>query len=100
MEYRVKRDNVAIVLVEPKLPENIGAVARAMNNMDIGRLILVNPMNVDEDRIARIGGLHRLADRGVAVGAHLQCLGGDIRWVGGTRQKSNSGRNHPDKSGV
>jgi tRNA/rRNA methyltransferase len=58
MEYRVKRDNVAIILVEPKLPENIGAVARAMNNMDIGRLILVKPMNVDEDRIAMMATSH------------------------------------------
>ena len=26
-------EHMAIVLVEPQIPENIGAVARAMNNM-------------------------------------------------------------------
>ena len=36
-------DQACIVLVEPSLPENVGAVARAMNNMGIRRLRLVNP---------------------------------------------------------
>ena len=36
-------DNLAIVLVEPQHPGNIGAVARAMKNMGLRRLVLVNP---------------------------------------------------------
>ena len=32
-----------VVLVEPTLPENVGAVARAMNNMGVKTLRLVNP---------------------------------------------------------
>jgi len=35
--------NIAVVLVEPKTPGNIGSVARAMKNMGLSRLILVNP---------------------------------------------------------
>ncbi len=35
--------NLCVVLVEPSLPENIGAVARAMNNFGILNLRLVNP---------------------------------------------------------
>ncbi len=33
----------AIVLVRPQLPENIGMVARAMNNFALNELIIVNP---------------------------------------------------------
>ncbi len=35
--------NLCVVLVEPTLPENVGAVARAMNNMGASELRLVNP---------------------------------------------------------
>ncbi len=34
---------IHIVLVEPKVPGNIGAVARAMTTMGLSRLVLVNP---------------------------------------------------------
>ncbi|MBN2232209.1 MAG: RNA methyltransferase [Deltaproteobacteria bacterium] len=36
-------DNIAVVLVEPKLDENVGAVARAMKNFAVNRLLLVAP---------------------------------------------------------
>jgi len=36
-------DHIRVVLVEPQHSGNIGAVARAMKNMAISRLILVNP---------------------------------------------------------
>lgn len=58
MINRINRDNVAIVLVEPRLPENIGAAARAMNNMDIKRLIVVKPGSMDRDRIAKMATSH------------------------------------------
>lgn len=60
MESKVKRENVSIVLVETQIPENIGAVTRAMNNMDIGRLILVNPKNLDSTRINKTATTHSL----------------------------------------
>jgi tRNA/rRNA methyltransferase len=46
--------NMAVVLVEPQIPENIGAAARAMNNMGISRLILVKPENCDLSRILKM----------------------------------------------
>jgi tRNA/rRNA methyltransferase len=49
-----KLENIAVVLVEPQIPENIGAVARAMNNMGITRLILVKPENCDLTRILKM----------------------------------------------
>jgi tRNA C32,U32 (ribose-2'-O)-methylase TrmJ len=37
-------DRVHIVLVEPKQPGNIGSVVRAMKNMGLSHLRLVNPV--------------------------------------------------------
>ncbi len=52
-EYLVL-DNIFIVLVEPQIPENIGASARAMRNMGLRRLLLVNPKNCDLTRILKM----------------------------------------------
>lgn len=60
MEQMLKKDNIAIILVDSQIPENIGAAARAMNNMGIGRLILVNPKNPDKDRMLRAGTIHSM----------------------------------------
>lgn len=53
MKNTLRLDNVAVVLVEPQIPENIGAAARAMLNMGIRRLSVVNPQNFDLNRIHR-----------------------------------------------
>jgi tRNA/rRNA methyltransferase len=41
---------IQFVLVEPKVPENIGASARAIKTMGFNSLVLVNPANRDEVR--------------------------------------------------
>ncbi len=46
-------DHIAIVLVNPQIPENIGAAARAMNNMGLSRLVLVSPKNCDLSRVLK-----------------------------------------------
>lgn len=49
--------DIRIVLVEPSHPGNIGAVARAMKNMGLERLVLVNPRQFpDSEAIARASG--------------------------------------------
>ncbi|MFC1885087.1 RNA methyltransferase [Thermodesulfobacteriota bacterium] len=53
MKNQIRLENISIVLVEPQIPENIGAAARAMNNMGIKNLILVSPKNVDRSRILK-----------------------------------------------
>jgi tRNA/rRNA methyltransferase len=42
MKGRMNLDSISIILVRPKFHENIGSVARAMKNMDLSRLIVVN----------------------------------------------------------
>jgi len=45
-------DRVVVVLVEPQNPDNIGGVVRAMLNMGLTRLRIVNPRIYDADRIS------------------------------------------------
>ncbi|MEK6201743.1 MAG: RNA methyltransferase [Desulfobulbaceae bacterium] len=45
-------DHIAIVLMEPKFPENIGSAARAAWNMGISRLIVVGSVPPDPERMA------------------------------------------------
>ena len=42
MRRKMHLDSVSIILVKPKFPENIGSVARAMKNMGLSRLVVVN----------------------------------------------------------
>lgn len=42
MKERISLDNIKIILVRPRFPENIGSVARAMKNMNLSKLAIVN----------------------------------------------------------
>ncbi|MFH1242632.1 MAG: RNA methyltransferase [Pseudomonadota bacterium] len=53
MADKVKLENIHIILARPQIPENIGSVARAMNNMGLTNLALVNPKNCDLTRVLR-----------------------------------------------
>lgn len=50
---KVNLKNISILLVEPQIPENIGSAARAMNNMGLHSLALVNPKNCDLCRVLK-----------------------------------------------
>jgi tRNA/rRNA methyltransferase len=54
MAEKINLDNITIVLQQPRYPENIGSAARAVSNMGIGRLWVVNPENYDPDRINKL----------------------------------------------
>jgi tRNA/rRNA methyltransferase len=54
MPDKINLQNIAIVLQGTRYPENIGAAARAMLNMGIERLILVDPQNYDLARINKM----------------------------------------------
>ncbi|MCP4669064.1 MAG: RNA methyltransferase [Deltaproteobacteria bacterium] len=54
MTAKINLDHIAIVLVKTQIPENIGAVARAMRNMGLKRLILVDPKNCDLVRVRKM----------------------------------------------
>ena len=54
MKKKVNFDNISIVLKQPRCPENIGAAARAICNMGIGRLVLVNSISCDLSRVMKL----------------------------------------------
>jgi tRNA/rRNA methyltransferase len=54
MTEKIRLDHIAIVLHQPRFPENIGAAARAMRNMGIRHLIVVQPENCDLTRVLRL----------------------------------------------
>jgi tRNA/rRNA methyltransferase len=94
-EARVQLERVAIVLHRPRLAENIGAVARAACNMGLNRIILVQPADLDQERLARTAtqaAAHLLAqmqvhdDLAQALGPFQYIVGATAR-LGGIRQE-------------
>lgn len=62
------QDQIRIVLVETSHSGNIGAVARAMKNMGLGNLCLVNPVSFpDEASYARSSGASDVLDNATVV---------------------------------
>ncbi len=54
MSHGIRLDHVAIVLNKPRYPENIGSAARAACNMGMGRLVVVDPENLDMERVSAL----------------------------------------------
>jgi tRNA C32,U32 (ribose-2'-O)-methylase TrmJ len=55
MKQKINLDSVSIVLVRPKFPENVGSIARAMKNMGLHRLTIVNgcsPLHMNAYKLA------------------------------------------------
>ncbi len=85
--------NVAVVLVEPKFSENVGAVARLCANFGVDELIVVNPVNFDLDRAysmaTRVG--RQILDR-MRVLRELDEALGDFGYVVGTTARVSASR--------
>ncbi|WP_373499719.1 RNA methyltransferase [Desulfococcus sp.] len=54
MTEAVTLDHITIVLHQPRYPENIGAAVRAMRNMGIGKLTVVDPREYDLEKIRKM----------------------------------------------
>jgi tRNA/rRNA methyltransferase len=54
MPENINLRNISIVLLRPRYPENIGAAARAVRNMGIGNLIVVQPQNYDLEKVLKL----------------------------------------------
>ncbi len=77
--------NVAIVLVEPKYPENIGAAARSAMNMGISRLIVVRQEPPDQQKMLKMATHHaaHLIER-MELYAEFDKALASFSWVVGT----------------
>lgn len=51
-----------VILVEPKYPGNIGAVARVMMNFDVQSLSLINPCELTDEAYIRAVHAHKILD--------------------------------------
>jgi len=77
-------NNIRIVLVNTSHPGNIGAAARAMKNMGLSRLILVEPEDYPSlEAISRSVGAVDLLDSADVVKDLKQAISGCV-WVAGT----------------
>lgn len=78
-------ENIAVVLRSPRFPENIGAAARAMRNMGLSRLIVVEPELPDMERMCKMA-THEARDiiESMRVCATLAEALGDFNYIVGT----------------
>ncbi len=61
MSHRINMANIQIVLQKPRYPENIGSVSRAMRNMGLSQLLVVDPEDFDMARARKLA-THEAAD--------------------------------------
>lgn len=54
MSDRANLDNISIVLLQPRYSENVGSAARAMCNMGIRQLVVVDPHNFDLSKALKL----------------------------------------------
>ncbi len=89
----VNRENISIVLVKPQIPENIGSAARAMNNMGIENLILVEPKNPDTERIMKSATIHSsgIIEK-MEIYDNLGAAVGGFQFIAGTTARLGSSR--------
>ena len=85
MIEKINLDHIAVVLQQPRFPENIGAAARAMCNMGLRRLIVVCPENCDRDRMFKMA-THEASDiiERMQIADELKQTLSDFQYVVGT----------------
>ena len=86
----MKLENISIVMVGTTHPGNIGAAARAMNNMCVNQLVLVSPQcPVGEVAYARASGAHSILDQSLTVDTLEEAIQ-DCQLVIGSTARSRS----------
>jgi tRNA/rRNA methyltransferase len=85
-------DRVAVVLVEPREPGNIGAAARAMANMGLSRLVLVRPPAHLVPEAFRMALAARPILESALVAEDLGAALAGFGFVAGTTRRAGAGR--------
>ena len=81
---------IKIILVETSHPGNIGAVARAMKNMGLADLVLVNPQSFPhQDALSRASGADDILESALVVNNLLEGIS-DCHYVIGASARSRS----------
>ncbi len=101
MSNGIVLDNLSIVLHRPRYPENIGAAARAMQNMGLQHLTVVDPENYDAEKINKMA-THVAADivKGINRFDTLDEALSPYNYIAGTTARTGKQRQvtvHPSK---
>lgn len=85
MCQKIRMENVAIVLHDTRIPENIGAAARAAANMGVGQLIVSAPRHLDMERVLKVA-THSASGlvKAMKVCSTLPEALGAFNWIVGT----------------
>lgn len=86
-------DHIAIVLNRPKHPENIGSTARAMKNMGLKHLLVVDPERYNKETVLRLA-THVAADvvEDMILEKELKSALSEFQYVAGTTARLGSQR--------
>jgi len=80
--------NIRFVLVEPQVPGNVGASARALKNMGFSRLVLVKPWFYDHPQARYMAhGSEDILDNALVVDDLETATAGSVLVVGTTKRK-------------
>jgi len=93
MKGKLNLDAISIILVRPRFPENIGSVARAMKNMGLSRLIVVEgcpPLHMDAYKLA--SGAEDILERAEEVSTLREAIS-EMACVVGTTSRTGKERN-------
>ncbi len=91
MVVKINLSNIGIILAEPQIPENIGSTARAMNNMGLHRLILVNPKSLDHSRLLKTAtGPSQAIVESMEVFDNLESALGPFHFIAGLTARTGS----------
>lgn len=84
----MKTEQIAIVLVEPQGPLNIGSVSRAMMNFGFSKLVLVNPQcnHLSADALRMAVKTKRILEEAEVVGTLAEALA-DVHYAFGTTRR-------------
>lgn len=88
--------NLRIVLVQPRYSGNIGAVARAMRNMGLHDLALVNPAPIRREQADMMAVHAREVLDAMRIHSSLRAAVGDCGFVVGTTCRSGLYRDHAE----
>jgi tRNA/rRNA methyltransferase len=96
-EIKAALANVAIVLVEPKYSENIGAAARSAMNMGISRLIVIRREPPDQEKMLRMATHHAASlIENLVLSQNLETALESFSVVVGTTARQGRQRQSPD----
>ncbi|MCU0600664.1 MAG: RNA methyltransferase [Desulfobacterales bacterium] len=86
-------DHITIVLNRPKHSENIGSTARAMKNMGLKHLLVIDPERYNKETVLRLA-THAAADvvEGIIIEKELKSALSGFQYVAGTTARLGSQR--------